>query len=54
MDWTKGRNWQAYDRSIDVAMSRLRRRIELDPSTPTLIKTVRNGGYLFTAAVERR
>jgi two-component system OmpR family response regulator len=53
LDWTRGRNWEAFDRSIDVAISRLRRKIEPDPARPTLIKTVRNGGYLFTPAVER-
>ncbi len=53
MDLTKGRSWEAFDRSIDVAASRLRRKIEPDPQHPVLIKTVRNGGYLFTAAVER-
>jgi two-component system OmpR family response regulator len=53
LDWTKGRNWEAYDRSIDVAVSRLRRKIEPNPEQPTLIKTVRNGGYLLAVPVER-
>lgn len=53
MDWIKGRSWDALDRSIDVAISRLRRKIEADPSQPTLIKTVRNGGYLFAVPVTR-
>lgn len=53
LDWTKGRSWEAYDRSIDVAVSRLRRKIEPNPEQPTLIKTVRNGGYLFAAPVDR-
>jgi len=53
MDWIKGRSWDALDRSIDVAISRLRRKIEIDPAQPTLIKTVRNGGYLFAATVTR-
>ena len=39
------------DRSIDVHISRLRRRIEVDPKEPELIKTVRSGGYVFTAPV---
>jgi two-component system OmpR family response regulator len=42
------------ERSIDVHVSRIRQKIEADPSEPSLIKTVRLGGYLFTAAVERR
>jgi two-component system OmpR family response regulator len=53
MDMTKGRSWEAFDRSIDVALSRLRRKIEADPAQPLLIKTVRNAGYVFTAAVSR-
>jgi two-component system OmpR family response regulator len=53
MDLTKGRSWEAFDRSIDVALLRLRRKIEADPAHPALIKTVRNGGYLFAATVER-
>ena len=39
-------------RSIDIQVSRLRRKIEEDPRNPTLIKTVRGGGYMFTADVE--
>lgn len=53
MDYTKGRNWEAFDRSIDVALSRLRRKIEIDPAHPALIKTVRNAGYLFAATVRK-
>ncbi len=34
MDLTKGRTWEAFDRSIDVALSRLRRKIEDDPENP--------------------
>ena len=39
------------DRSIDVRISRLRRKLEADPLNPTLIKTVYGAGYLFSAAV---
>ncbi|MEC9363348.1 MAG: response regulator [Pseudomonadota bacterium] len=52
MDFTRGRSWEAFDRSIDVALSRLRRKIESDPSHPQLIKTVRNGGYMLAVPVE--
>jgi len=52
LDLTKGREAVPFDRSIDVQLSRLRRRIERDPSEPALIKTVRNGGYIFTPEVE--
>ena len=40
------------ERSIDVHVSRLRQKIEKDPRDPMLIKTVRLGGYTFTAQVE--
>lgn len=54
LDLTRGREAGAFDRSVDVQLSRLRRKIEDDPKEPTLIKTVRGGGYMFTAAVEAR
>ncbi len=41
-----------YDRSIDVQILRLRRKIEVDASDPTLIKTERGAGYFFDAEVE--
>jgi DNA-binding response OmpR family regulator len=42
-----------FDRSIDVQILRLRRKLENDPSAPQIIKTERGVGYVFTAAVER-
>jgi two-component system, OmpR family, response regulator len=42
---------EVYDRSIDVTILRLRRKIELDPSNPTLLTTERGVGYIFTAPV---
>jgi two-component system OmpR family response regulator len=42
----------AYDRSIDTLVVRLRRKIEDDMREPTRIKTVRQGGYIFTPVVE--
>jgi two-component system OmpR family response regulator len=53
LDFARGRDAQPFDRSIDVQVSRLRRKIESDPREPALIKTVRGGGYLFAAKVER-
>lgn len=53
MDWTKGRDATPFDRAVDVALSRLRRKLRDDPTTPRLIRTVRNGGYLFAAVVQR-
>lgn len=51
LDLARGRAAVPFDRSIDVQVSRLRRKIEPDPAEPTLIKTVRGGGYLFTPTV---
>lgn len=51
LDLARGRANQSFDRSIDVQISRLRRKIEAEPSDPQLIKTVRNEGYIFTPEV---
>jgi two-component system OmpR family response regulator len=53
IDLARGRDATSFDRSIDVQVSRLRRKIEADAKTPELIKTVRGSGYLFTPTVER-
>ena len=53
IDLTRGQNHEAFDRSIDVQVSRLRRKIEPDSKRPDLIRTVRNGGYMFNAKVTR-
>ncbi len=53
LDLTKGRDAQPFERSIDVQLSRLRRKIEADPKNPEMIKTVRSGGYIFTNPVVR-
>jgi two-component system OmpR family response regulator len=52
LELTQGRTAAAFERSIDILVSRLRRKIESDPHDPNIIKTVRSGGYLFTPAVE--
>jgi DNA-binding response OmpR family regulator len=44
-------NEEVFDRSIDVLILRLRRKLEKDPSQPALIKTERGAGYLFDADV---
>lgn len=51
LDLTRGRVAEPFDRSIDVQVSRLRRKIEPDPEHPELIVTVRGGGYEFTPTV---
>jgi two-component system OmpR family response regulator len=47
LDLTRGRDTVLFDRSIDNAILRLRRKIEDDPKAPRLIKTVWGGGYVF-------
>lgn len=54
LDLTKGREASPFDRSVDVQLSRLRKKIEPDPKNPSLIKTVRGGGYIFTSPVGQR
>lgn len=49
MDWTRGRRAEAFDRTIDVQLSRLRKKIEVGDLE--LIKTVRNAGYVLTVPV---
>lgn len=53
MNLIYGHATPAFDRSIDVRIGRLRKKTELDPKSPILIKTVRNVGYIFTAKVEQ-
>jgi two-component system OmpR family response regulator len=54
LDLTQGRGTEAISRSVDILVSRIRRKIERDPRDPVLIKTVRSGGYVFTPLVEVR
>jgi two-component system OmpR family response regulator len=51
LDLTQGRDADPFDRSIDVLVSRLRRRLEDDPKDPGIIKTVRGEGYVFAVQV---
>jgi two-component system OmpR family response regulator len=51
LELTHGRVSGSHERSIDVLVSRLRRKIEADIHNPEIIKTVRSGGYLFAAPV---
>ena len=53
LDLSRGAAHAAYDRSIDVQVSRLRYKLESDPKNPALIRTVRNGGYIFLPKVTR-
>jgi two-component system OmpR family response regulator len=51
MEEMHGREAGPFDRSIDLQVSRLRQKIEIDSKNPTIIKTLRNEGYLLTADV---
>lgn len=53
IDLARGRDASPFDRSIDIQVSRLRRKIEFDAKAPELIKTVRSSGYVFTPEVQR-
>ncbi len=46
---TRNRDWEPFDRSIDIRIARLRRKIEPDPERPRVIRTVRGSGYMFVA-----
>ncbi|MBN2430893.1 MAG: response regulator transcription factor [Acidobacteria bacterium] len=47
MDRLKGYEWEAYDRSIDILVSRVRSKLGDSPADPIFIKTVRGAGYMF-------
>lgn len=53
MDMLKGQDWSPADRSIDSLIVRVRRKIETDPTSPKLIKTVRGVGYVFAGKVRK-
>ena len=44
---TRNREWEPFDRSIDIRIARLRRKIEADPDKPQAIRTMRGAGYMF-------
>ncbi|MBJ7410783.1 MAG: response regulator [Phenylobacterium sp.] len=53
LDWTRGRDATPFDRTIDVQLSRLRRKLRDDFRAPTVIRTIRGGGYLFALPVAK-
>ena len=53
LEATRNREAGPFDRTIDVQVGRLRRKIEADPQHPEIIKSVRGAGYVFTPKVER-
>ena len=52
MQKLSGRDWYPNDRSIDTLIVKLRKKIEKDPKNPSLIKTMRGSGYIFTCQVD--
>ncbi|MGI9419159.1 MAG: response regulator [Geminicoccaceae bacterium] len=50
LELAHSKHWGAFDRSIDIRIARLRRKVERDPSKPQVIKTVRGAGYVYEPA----
>jgi two-component system phosphate regulon response regulator OmpR len=44
---TRNREWEPFDRSIDIRIARLRRKVEADADHPQAIRTVRGSGYMY-------
>jgi DNA-binding response OmpR family regulator len=53
MNLLKGHDWSPFDRSVDTAVARLRKKVEPDADRPRYIKTVRGVGYVFAGDVRR-
>ncbi|MNE88032.1 Transcriptional regulatory protein OmpR [compost metagenome] len=47
LNLTQNRDWNPYDRSIDIRIARLRRKLEDDPDKPQIIRTLRGVGYML-------
>jgi two-component system response regulator CpxR len=54
LDAVAGRNYEVFDRSIDVHISSLRRKLGEDPRNPRFIKTVRTAGYMFKGPEDQK
>lgn len=52
MDTLRGMDWEAFDRSIDVLLSRLRQKLKDDPKQPQWIRTIRGSGYKFIGGAD--
>ena len=48
LELAHNRDWEPFDRSIDIRIARIRRKVERDPGKPQVIKTVRGAGYIFS------
>ena len=47
LNLTQQRDWDPFDRSVDIRVARVRRKVERDPEKPRLIRTVRGAGYIY-------
>ena len=48
LELANARDSEAFDRAVDLRIMRIRRKIEIDPTKPAVIRTIRGGGYLFS------
>jgi two-component system OmpR family response regulator len=53
LELANARDSEAFDRAVDLRIMRIRRKIEIDPTKPAVIRTVRGGGYLFAPSGEK-
>jgi len=53
LELANARDSEAFDRAVDLRIMRIRRKIEPDPAKPTVIRTIRGGGYLFSPVDEK-
>ncbi len=53
LELANARDSEAFDRAVDLRIMRIRRKIEVDPTKPAVIRTIRGGGYLFSPASEK-
>lgn len=53
LELANARDAEAFDRAIDLRIMRIRRKIEIDPSRPSVIRTIRGGGYVFSPAGDK-
>jgi two-component system, OmpR family, response regulator len=53
LELANARDAEAFDRAVDLRIMRIRRKIEIDPAKPAVIRTIRGGGYLFSPADDK-
>ena len=53
MELANARDSEAFDRAVDLRIMRIRRKIEIDPTRPVVIRTIRGGGYLFSPVSDK-